>query len=228
MKTLNLRNIFFGLTAILAVAFTLTSCQQDSIINPIEIQDTETTDLRTCPAPSAADDITLKESGNRIYVYAFDHDGINHEFRYKVQGGQWTSLGQTTKYHSAIRNILPCTTYIVQLRVQCDDGNWSGWSNNASITTSGCGGCPTPDASGIAFGEYATTLYLYPTPYQVVTHEFEVSFNGGPFVSLGVRNSHYSAITNKQCGTYEIRLKVQCDDGNWSDWATVTYVANNC
>lgn len=230
MKTLNLRNIFFGLVAILAIS--LTSCQQDSIISPIEIQDTEGTELRACDPPSITDnDFLVTDNGTRIYVYAFDHDQEYHQFQYSTDGGNtWTQLPATFKYHQTITNPLPCTTYIFQIREWCSDiNNWGPWSAtlNESVTTGGdCNGnndCPAPPAGDIAFGEHSTTLYLYPANFQVVNHEFEVSFNGGPFVSLGVRNSHYSAITNKQCGTYEIRLSVQCDDGSWSNDTTITY-----
>jgi len=231
MKTLNLRNVLFGLVAVLAIS--LTSCQQDSIISPIEIQDTEGTELRACDPPSITDnDFLVTDNGNRIYVYAFDHDGTYHQFRYSTDGGNnWTELPGTYKYHQTIRNPLPCTNYIFQIREWCfNPYGWGPWSAtlNESVTTGGdCSGnsdCPAPAAGDIIFNDNpSTTLYLFPDNYQVVIHEFEVSFEGGPFVSLGVRNSHYSAISNKQCGTYEIRLIEQCDDGNWSDETTVTF-----
>jgi len=225
MKTLKLKNILFGLTAILAIAFTMTSCQQDSIISPIEIQDTETT-LRTTPT---VDDFYLSPQATRIYLYAYNFSGITHRFRYRVQGTQsWTWLDPTTKYHDVIPNAIPCTTYEVQLRVLCP-GGWGGWSPTETGTSQGCnnnGDCVVNPNFNFTFEDYTSTLYLYAFEYQGVNHRFRYTVNNIT-TELDETTSHYNAITDKECDVYTIELSIECGNGNWSQWEQVGTITPN-
>ncbi len=230
MKTLKVKNLLLGLVAILAIAITMTSCEQDSLVTPIETQDEITERRRLACAPPNVSDFYYVEHSNRINIYAYDYDGINHEFQYNIDNSPfWFSLGQTTAYHNTINDIEPCTTYSIRLRVQCADGTWSNWSEGITFTTQGlCSGCLAPADTDIIITEQNCSLHLYAFPYQGVTHEFQYSLNGNTHTSLGVTTSHGSTITKKECGTYEIRLRVACPDGTWSEWTTKTHIVDEC
>jgi len=85
-----------------------------------------------CSTPSpAVSEITHTEHSSLIYVYAQNYNGINHQFRYRINGGSWVNLPATTSHYSTITNKQNCATYEVQLKVEC-----SAWSGTKTITTS--------------------------------------------------------------------------------------------
>ena len=168
----------------------------------------------SCATPSTSE-ITHTEYSTMIYVYALSYNGINHQFRYRVNGGSWVNLPATTSYYSTITNKQANSTYEVQLQL-CDNN----WSDTVTIGNSGCS-TPSPSISEITHTEYSTLIYVYALSYNGINHQFRYRINGGSWVNLPATNSHYSTITNKQnCATYEIQLKVKCSE--WSGTETIT------
>jgi|GEM_PF-2026492 len=168
----------------------------------------------SCATPSTSE-ITHTEYSTMIYVYALSYNGINHQFRYRVNGGSWVNLPATNSYYSTITNKQANSTYEVQLQL-CDNN----WSDTVTIGNSGCS-TPSPSISEITHTEYSTLIYVYALSYNGINHQFRYRINGGSWVNLPATNSHYSTITNKQnCATYEIQLKVKCSE--WSGTETIT------
>lgn len=83
----------------------------------------------------------------------------------------------------------------------------------------GGGGCDTPSASEITYGDYGSYIYLYAFNYSGVSHQFRYRVNGGAWIELAATSNYYNYISAQPGAGYEVELKL-CDD-NWSNTKVV-------
>jgi len=86
-------------------------------------------DDNSCDAPSASD-ITYGAYSTVIYLYAQSYNGVNHQFRYRINGGAWVEMSATTNYYNTITNVQSCANYEVQLKESC-----SSWSASKTFSS---------------------------------------------------------------------------------------------
>jgi len=112
----------------------------------------------SCPTPTISD-ITFTIQSTRVYVYAHPYSGTTHQFRYRVNGGSWTTFNATTSHFNTINNPEECSTYDVQLRQKCGS-EWSDWSSSRTFTSQ-----PARPSIGDLYSVSGGCTYAYPTCY---------------------------------------------------------------
>lgn len=94
-----------------------------------------------CCEPPAVVNIPSVIFANTIIRWEPVTAASSYTFRYRPVGTNvWTSL--TPPFTSAnLRNLLPCTTYEIQIRSECIGGTASVFSKSFTFKTSNCGAC---------------------------------------------------------------------------------------
>lgn len=136
--------------SVLALAFFMTACQQDTLENVDYLNGNENLEERAlCKAPSSSEITFGNGSYINLYVYAFDFNGTAHQIRWRVRSGSslftnWEVLPSNLGYYDTL-DYMECSEYQVQMRVHCKSGpnKWSAWSQTATKFT-GSPNVPNP------------------------------------------------------------------------------------
>lgn len=124
---------------VLALAFFMTACQQDTLEGIDYLNADENLEERAfCPTPPASALTFGNGSYQNLYVYAHDYNGVVHQIRWRVRAigngtfTPWKTLKMTTRHYNTLPYML-CKEYEVQIRERCTPTSASNWSQAATI-----------------------------------------------------------------------------------------------
>jgi len=168
-------------------------------------------------------------TGISAYVYTPQPFGdVDNQFRYReVDTSEWTYTDMNDDFYRQLEDLLPGTTYEVQVRHECNSGNWGEYSSSAEFTTEGEAppeqGCDVPDGLETS-SVNETYAYVYVSqPYGDVDNQFRFREVGtSEWTETNIADIHYRLLTNLTAGTnYEFQARHICPNNNeWSPYST--------
>lgn len=96
---------------------------------------TFTTEQLLCQTPTNLTQLGVTNSSMTL-VWTNYAETNEWEIRYRIGTGEWTTVSVNTTYY-VLTDLLPTTTYELQVRAICVDDNVSGWSSSLFVTTTG-------------------------------------------------------------------------------------------
>ncbi len=179
-----------------------------------------------CDSPAGSALSTSSIGYTTGYVYVPQPNGaVDNQFRYRAQGSStWTETSIGNNYYTYLTGLEPGTSYEIQVRVMCSNGNWATYGSSLSITTLGeqVGTCSAPSVSQLttsSTGDNATYVYLQGAS-SGVSNEFRYKpVDGSTWTNSDVTSSYYRYLSGLMSGTtYEFQARVACGSG-FSDFS---------
>ncbi len=161
------------------------------------------------------------------YVYTSRPYGNDKmvQFRHRFVGSLiWNYSDITTSYYRFLSNLEPGTDYEFQVRNECDQGEFTPFSNSKFFTTVASEiGCV--DDFGVQLFTSSTSetkSYIYTSqPYGRVDNEFRYRAIGTTaWSTTTTTNNYYRYLTGLSPGTdYEFQVRHNCSGTTWTDWS---------
>lgn len=182
-----------------------------------------------CVAVEASYIYTANITDTGLTLYTLQPFGPEHplQFRYRPVGtSSWIETDILGTYYIFLTDLIPGTTYEIQVRHECGSGLWTDFSGSNTVTTTGDpdsgDDCPSPDIDDLAVSTYYA--YLAATAeYDWVQTQFRWrASDGGAWVEGPPASRYYRRIKGMgivygQSVIMQVRL--QCSDGEWSEYS---------
>lgn len=150
-----------------------------------------------------------------------------YELEYREKGKADWITASSSEERVLVENLAPETTYEYRLRMKCNSGAWSAYSDTYEFSTlKDC----DPPAGNILVSNVTTHSAELNLPYSGQAEKYQVRYRelGAEIWATAVLDANTHTLNDLfSSTTYELMLSYDCG-GNWSDWGGGTQFTTLC